>query len=77
MSRATMYQQPLERYLLSKMHGDLPCRIDDVRIRRLEAGEGGCNWDIAKIEPPLPAEWVAQLEREVIAPVRATINLAD
>lgn len=77
MSRATMYRQPLERYLLNRINNHIPAFIAAIEIRRLDNAHGGCNWDIAVIEPRLPPETINDLNRQIIEPLRASINLAE
>lgn len=77
MARATMYQEPLERYLLTKINSTAPIKIDGVHIRRLNADQDDCNWDLAATQPPLPLDLAAELNRKVILPIRNAINLVD
>jgi hypothetical protein len=76
MARATMYQEPLETYLLNKIRDHSPLSIKRVKIKVLGIPELGCNWDIAIIEPSLPVDMIRVLERDVIAPLKAEINVA-
>jgi hypothetical protein len=72
-----MYRLPLERYLLNRINNHIPAFIQGVEIRRLDNAGGGCNWDIAAIEPSLPSATIDDLNRQIIQPLRATINLAE
>jgi len=76
MAKASMFREPLERYLLIKIGDQAPGLIHNVRVRRLSEPRHGCNWEIEAIEPSLPAEMAADLERKVIAPLRDSIDLA-
>jgi hypothetical protein len=77
MIKATMYREPLELYLFHKIKGELPGLIKKVRIRHLREPRGGCNWDIEIIEPSLPVETAAEINRRVVAPLRNSIDLAE
>lgn len=77
MARATMYREPLERYLLSKLPLEWPVRVKKIKVRRLDEAGETCNWVVERTEPVLSAELADLLNRDVIQPVRETINVAD
>jgi len=77
MGRVTMYQEPLERYLVTKINNVAPTKIERVVVRRLDGGRDRCNWDVAATKPALPMEIAADVERDVILPIREAIDLAD
>ncbi|TXH38216.1 MAG: hypothetical protein E6Q98_05220 [Rhodospirillaceae bacterium] len=76
MEKITMYQEPLERYVYSKIMNVKPVNIRRLEIRRLSEAENGCNWVIAELDCDLPAHMMSYLQREVIAPLRNAIDLA-
>lgn len=77
MARATMYRGPLEIYLLNKIRTYSPMSIERVKIQSLDIPEFGCNWDIEEIQPRLPADMARMIDRDVIAPLKSTIELVD
>ncbi|MDY0885278.1 hypothetical protein ACFPL7_02115 [Dongia soli] len=76
MEKITMYPQPLERYLYSKIMDFKPVTIRRLKIRRLDNAENGCNWTVDTLDCDLPPYMMKHLEREVIAPLRDAIDLA-
>lgn len=75
--RITMYKKPLERYLAGKINALHPRMIQYVHICRVPADEQGCNWEVVNTVPHPTPEIAIELDREVISPMRETINLAD
>ncbi|TXH38092.1 MAG: hypothetical protein E6Q98_04495 [Rhodospirillaceae bacterium] len=75
MEKITMYQEPLERYVYSKIMDFQPTNIRSWKIRRLSEAENGCNWAIDILDCDLPPDAMARLEMEVIAPLRREIDL--
>lgn len=77
MSRATMYREPLETYLLSKIQTYLPLVVKRVEVQRLAEPVYGCNWDLKVIEPSLPTDMIRIIDRNVVTPLKSTIELVD
>jgi hypothetical protein len=72
-----MYREPLEIYLLDKIRSYSPLAVERVEVRLLEEPELGCNWDLHIIEPSLPLDTIHEIDRAVIAPLKAEFNLVD
>jgi hypothetical protein len=75
MGRATMYQEPLEVYVLSKIRAAYPGAAETVRVRRIDGDGCGCSWEVEAIEPSLPIELATDIERLIILPLQETIDL--
>jgi len=75
MSRAPMYLQPLQIYLLHKINARSPIAIEKIEVGYLDVLENGCNWDILTMRPQLTRDLMVMIDRDVIAPARATITL--
>lgn len=80
MSKAMMYREPFERYLLNKLVAECPAamKVNGLQIRvclnAAEDGEDGerSNWTVREISPDLPEDlrdriWslVSKLQREI------------
>jgi hypothetical protein len=77
MSKAIMFHEPLERYLLSKIWEYAPGAVERVRIGRLPQREDGRNWNILEIHPSIPAAIAHHIDAKIVAPLRDDIDLAD
>jgi hypothetical protein len=77
MTRATMSQEPLELYLLSKANDFVSLDISAVHVTRLRDTDTGCNWVVGAIEPALDIDDMRKFNDLVVVPAREAINLAD
>jgi len=77
MTKAVMHREPLERYLLSKVQSYSPGVIEDLTICPLMERRDGCNWQVQRLAPKIPFRTARDLDINVVAPIRETIDLAD
>lgn len=76
MARATMFKQPLERYLLSQIRRSSEASIDCIEVHLLDIEDAdGCNWDVSFVMPEPSDAIYRDLMLPIVQAVRASINI--